>query len=308
MAKVDIWMPIYIGDYLRDTEELTCQEHGAYLLLLMHYWQKKGEIGSDIERLARVCKSSVETCSFVLGYYFTLENESYKNKRADEEMAKAEKRRVSRSENGKLGGRPPKITETEPTENLQLSARFTETKAKKSSSSSSLPIQIQEEVHTYLEVGGMGEGENEEKKCVPKKSNPKPKDQETTHVLDGYEYRSAVRIEWDKLGDKVYIAPDPILFENTWRDISPCIKGIHSDDVIQAIKNFGTIINGPPGKYWWTARISIKNFFQKHVEKFLPTNFREEDFLSRDYSPSLEERLAEIHAEEAERATARNVV
>ena len=56
MPKVDIWMPIYIGDYLGDTIELSAAEHGAYLLLLMHYWLKKGEIGEDIERLSRVCK------------------------------------------------------------------------------------------------------------------------------------------------------------------------------------------------------------------------------------------------------------
>lgn len=161
-------------------------------------------------------------------------------------------------------------------------------------------------VHTSLEVGGMGGGENEEKKCVPKKSNPKSKDKEPTHVLDGYEYRSAVRMEWDRLGDKVYIAPDTILFENTWRDISPCIKGIHSDDVIQAIKNFGIIVNGPPGKYWWTARISIKNFFQKHVEKFLPVNFKETDFLKEGYEIPASERLAAIHAREEQLANAGN--
>lgn len=108
MSKVDVWMPIYIGDYLRDTEELSGPEHGAYLLLLMHYWMKRGEIGSDIERLARVCRSDVETCRFILGSYFSLEEGSYKNKRADKEMQNAESRRQSASENGKKGGRPSK--------------------------------------------------------------------------------------------------------------------------------------------------------------------------------------------------------
>lgn len=108
MAKVDIWMPIYIGDYLGDTTELSGPEHGAYLLLLMHYWMKHGEIGCDIERLARACRSDVETCRFILGSYFTLEEGNYKNKRADNEMKNAENRRLASSENGKKGGRPSK--------------------------------------------------------------------------------------------------------------------------------------------------------------------------------------------------------
>ena len=119
MGKVDIWMPVYIGDYLRDTEELTGPEHGAYLLLLMHYWQKDGVIGSDIDRLARVCRSDEETARFILGYYFTLEGGNYKNKRADEEMEKAESRRSSAENNGKKGGRPPK---NNPQETARLSS------------------------------------------------------------------------------------------------------------------------------------------------------------------------------------------
>lgn len=107
MSKVDIWMPIFIGDYLRDTQELTGPEHGAYLLLIMHYWQKKGEIGCDVERLARVCKSDVETARFILGYYFDLVEGNYRNKRADLEMERADNRRNSAKQNGLKGGRPP---------------------------------------------------------------------------------------------------------------------------------------------------------------------------------------------------------
>jgi len=143
MAKVDIWMPIYISDYLRDTEELSGSEHGAYLLLLMHYWVNRGEIGCDVDRLARVCRSDVQTCSFILGYYFSLENGNYRNKRADAEMIKAENRREASSENGKKGGRPS-INNLEktysfpvgiPRENLDHNLQ-------ESSSSSSSPINI----------------------------------------------------------------------------------------------------------------------------------------------------------------------
>jgi uncharacterized protein YdaU (DUF1376 family) len=42
--KTNIWMPIYIGDYLSDTIGLTLAEHGAYLLSIMAYWRKRGPL------------------------------------------------------------------------------------------------------------------------------------------------------------------------------------------------------------------------------------------------------------------------
>jgi uncharacterized protein YdaU (DUF1376 family) len=36
--KIDIWMPLFIGDYLKDTGFLSLEEHGAYFILLMELW------------------------------------------------------------------------------------------------------------------------------------------------------------------------------------------------------------------------------------------------------------------------------
>ena len=48
------WMPLYVADYRVDTAHLSTLEHGAYLLLIMHYWSS-GKLPSNDVQLARIC-------------------------------------------------------------------------------------------------------------------------------------------------------------------------------------------------------------------------------------------------------------
>jgi uncharacterized protein YdaU (DUF1376 family) len=57
MSKTDIWMPLYIGDHLGRTMHLSTCDHGAYVLLQIHYWMH-GPIQDDDVRLARIARLS----------------------------------------------------------------------------------------------------------------------------------------------------------------------------------------------------------------------------------------------------------
>lgn len=50
-------MPLYIADYLAGTAHLTTAEHGAYLLLIMHYWTKGG-LPADDDTIRRITRMS----------------------------------------------------------------------------------------------------------------------------------------------------------------------------------------------------------------------------------------------------------
>jgi uncharacterized protein YdaU (DUF1376 family) len=59
-GRPDSFMPLWIGDYLADTGHLSAAEHGAYLLLLMHYWRTGKPLPIEDGALARVARMSKE--------------------------------------------------------------------------------------------------------------------------------------------------------------------------------------------------------------------------------------------------------
>jgi uncharacterized protein YdaU (DUF1376 family) len=117
MSKVDIWMPLYIGDYLSDTMRLTTEQHGAYLLLLMEHWIAES-LPDDEEELSLIARMSIERwreCWVKLEKFFTKKGGKLYNNRVVSEIEKAKSRRDSASENGKKGGRPRKNDNPEKT-------------------------------------------------------------------------------------------------------------------------------------------------------------------------------------------------
>lgn len=82
------WMPLYIADYRADTAHLSAAEHGAYLLLIMHYWQTGG-LPTEDSQLARIaCMAPAEwrKARPTIAKFFT---DEWRHKRIDEEIAHA---------------------------------------------------------------------------------------------------------------------------------------------------------------------------------------------------------------------------
>lgn len=85
MAKP--WMPIYWGDYLRDTQDLTTLQHGMYLLLIAHYWQHDG-LPDDEAKLARISKTSLHQWKSNCLAIASLFLDGWKHKRIEAELEK----------------------------------------------------------------------------------------------------------------------------------------------------------------------------------------------------------------------------
>jgi uncharacterized protein YdaU (DUF1376 family) len=97
------WMPLYVGDYLGDTGHLTTAQHGAYLLLMMHYW-RKGELPDDDRQLSKITKLPLRTwCD----YRATLQDffyDGWRHKRIDAELARMVRVSEKRAIAGQKGG------------------------------------------------------------------------------------------------------------------------------------------------------------------------------------------------------------
>jgi uncharacterized protein YdaU (DUF1376 family) len=104
-TKTDIWMPIFIGDYLSATSRLTTQQHGAYFLLLMDYW-KNGRPPDDDEVLAQITKMTPDAWSNarrILLAYFQIENGHWVQKRIEKELIDSKTRKETAVAKAKAG-------------------------------------------------------------------------------------------------------------------------------------------------------------------------------------------------------------
>jgi len=104
--KVDIFMPIYVGDYLADTSELSAEEHGAYLLLMMGAWRRGGRLPMDpalLCRIAAVSRPRWQRVWVIIARFFEVDGDALVQRRVTKELAKAMGKKETASRKGLAG-------------------------------------------------------------------------------------------------------------------------------------------------------------------------------------------------------------
>lgn len=85
------YMPLYIADYLSDAAHLSTTEHGAYMLLIMTYWQRGKPLPADSRRLANIARMTPEAWAEVeptIFEFFQVSPEAWTHKRIESELEK----------------------------------------------------------------------------------------------------------------------------------------------------------------------------------------------------------------------------
>lgn len=85
------WMPLYTADYLKDTQHLSTEEHGAYLLLLIAYWNA-GSLPDDDDALARIAKLSRQRWARTRPQIAPFFESGWRHKRVEAELELVSKR------------------------------------------------------------------------------------------------------------------------------------------------------------------------------------------------------------------------
>ena len=102
-------MPLYIEHYRSDTNGLSAEFHGAYLLLIMQYWHTGEPLPDDDGRLALIAACTPERWASLrptIAGFFRIERGAWHHKRVGLELARndrliAQKRNAANSRHSK---------------------------------------------------------------------------------------------------------------------------------------------------------------------------------------------------------------
>jgi uncharacterized protein YdaU (DUF1376 family) len=145
----NLYMPFHPGDYHADTAHLrTAAEHGAYMLLLMNYWQAGKPLPTDDRKLAaiaRVSPSEWADMRDTMREFFEERDGLLHHKRVDAELYRARaKSQAAREAVNSRKTNPPKIarsTDEQRPINIRLSNQEQEQEQKAANAASSPAVQ-----------------------------------------------------------------------------------------------------------------------------------------------------------------------
>lgn len=100
-SRPDTWQPWYWGDYRRDTAHLCAAQHGAYMLLIGHYWSTGKPLPDDDRMLARIaCMTPAEWRRErpVIASFFQIGDGAWRHKRVGRDLEEASRRYAKRAD------------------------------------------------------------------------------------------------------------------------------------------------------------------------------------------------------------------
>jgi uncharacterized protein YdaU (DUF1376 family) len=98
------YIQLYPADYLADTAHLNTEEHGAYLLLIMNYWQRGKALPADPARLACIVHLAVDrwrAMESTLREFFEVVGDCWVHRRIERDLARIAQRSDQASRAGK---------------------------------------------------------------------------------------------------------------------------------------------------------------------------------------------------------------
>ena len=101
------YMQLYVSDYLADTAHLNAAQNGAYMLLLMNYWQRGKPLDNAGNRLAYVARMTLEEWEDnrdVLAEFFWVDGDIWTHARVENDLAKVREKSAQASFAGKQSG------------------------------------------------------------------------------------------------------------------------------------------------------------------------------------------------------------
>lgn len=97
------YLPLYISDYQADTSHLTTLEHGAYLLLIMNYWQRGQPLPNDDRKLARIAGVGPREWKRIKGTiseFFQVDCSNWSHSRLESELSKLRDKSLKKRNGG----------------------------------------------------------------------------------------------------------------------------------------------------------------------------------------------------------------
>ena len=108
------YMQFYVSDYLADTAHLNAAQNGAYMLLLMNYWQRGKPLDNAGDRLAYVARMTPDEWldnRDIIAEFFWVDGDIWTHARVENDLAKVREKSEQASFAGKRSGAQRKSNE-----------------------------------------------------------------------------------------------------------------------------------------------------------------------------------------------------